>query len=86
MVDALNWARENLTNVHYTGPVGIVNTVPAVTDNPTLYENSDCALANCHASSIPTQLQQMPALFLKAKSQTYSKLVRTKKVIVTESG
>ena len=39
IVDALNWAQENLTNVHYTGPVGIVNTVPAVTDNPTLYEN-----------------------------------------------
>ena len=34
MVDALNWARGNLTNVHYTSPVGIVDTVPAVIDNP----------------------------------------------------
>lgn len=81
MVDALNRARENLTNAHYTGPVVIVNTVPAVTDNPTLYENSDCALANCHASSIPTQLQQIPALLPKARSQTYSKLARTRKLL-----
>ena len=85
-VDALNRARENLTNVHYTGPVGIVDTVPAVTDNPALCENSDYALVSCHASSIPTQLQQVPALLLKARSQTYSKLVRMKKVIVMESG
>jgi len=35
MVDALNWAR-NLTNVHYTSPVGIVDTVLAVIDNPAL--------------------------------------------------
>lgn len=36
MVDALNWALGNLTNVHYTSPVGIVDTVPAVIDNPAL--------------------------------------------------
>ena len=36
MVDALNWARGNLTNVHYTSPVGIADTVPAVIDNPAL--------------------------------------------------
>ena len=38
-VDALNRARKNLTNVHYTGLVGIVDTVPAVTDNPAFCEN-----------------------------------------------
>ena len=41
MVDPLNWARGNLTNVHYTGPVGITDTVLAVIDNPALCENSD---------------------------------------------
>ena len=68
MVDALNWTQENLTNVHYTDPVGIADTVPAVTDNPALRENPDYAFVNCHASSIPTWLQQMPAPLLKARS------------------
>ncbi|OCL08433.1 glycoside hydrolase family 17 protein [Glonium stellatum] len=86
MVDYLNWARGNLTNVHYTGPVGIVDTVPAVTDNPALCENSDYALVNCHAFFNSHSSAADAGNFVKGQVANVQQACPNKKVIVTESG
>ena len=65
MVDALNWARGNLTYVHYTGPVGTIDTVSAITDNPALCENSDYTLVNCHAFFDPNAAAADAGTFVK---------------------
>lgn len=86
MADALNWARGNLTNVHYTSPAGIVDTVPAVTDNPALCENSDYALVNCHAFFDPNKVAADAGTFVKRAGRKHTASLPNKKVIVMESG
>ncbi|OCK84875.1 glycoside hydrolase family 17 protein [Lepidopterella palustris CBS 459.81] len=86
VVDAIGWARGNLTIAHYPGPVGTVDTAPATIGNPQLCEHSDYALVNIHAFFDPNTAAADAGTFVKGQVEQVQKACPNKKVIVTESG
>jgi len=82
----INDARQKLAAVGYNGPVGTVDTVPATVDNPTLCQNSDYAMVNCHAFFDPNTAAADAGTFVKSQLQQVAQACPGKKIILTESG
>ncbi|PVI06974.1 glycoside hydrolase family 17 protein [Periconia macrospinosa] len=79
-------AREALSKVGYFGPLGPVETVPAVIDNPELCTNSDLTLVNVHAFFDPNTKAEDAGPFVKREVQRVQEACPNKRVVVTESG
>ena len=84
--DTFNEARDALAKVGYSGPIGPVETVPAVIDNPSLCEKSDLTLVNIHAFFDPHTKAEDAGKFVKSEVQRVQKACPNKRVVVTESG
>jgi exo-beta-1,3-glucanase (GH17 family) len=86
VVDAINDARQKLRAAGYNGPIGTVDTVPATIDNPSLCQNSDYAMVNCHAFFDSNISAENAGTFVKGKIQQLEKACPGKKIVITESG
>ncbi|KAF2176357.1 glycoside hydrolase family 17 protein [Zopfia rhizophila CBS 207.26] len=86
VVDAIHRAREALEAVGYNGPVGAVETVPAMVDSPMICENSDFALVNCHAFFDASTKAEDAGIFVKGQITQVQKACPNKRVIIMESG
>lgn len=90
MVDAIGWARSNLTAAGYDGLIGIVDTVQSMLDNPSMCTSSDVALVNAHAFFDSTHESSVAGTTIRSQvSQVEKACVKngeTMRVIVTESG
>ncbi|KAF2685776.1 glycoside hydrolase family 17 protein [Lentithecium fluviatile CBS 122367] len=84
--DSVSQAQEALKDVGYTGPVGVVETAPAVIDNPSLCEKSDMALVNIHAFFDPNTKAEDSGDFVKSEVARVKEACPGKRVVVTESG
>jgi exo-beta-1,3-glucanase (GH17 family) len=84
--DSVTQAREALKDAGYTGPVGVVETVPAVIDNPSLCDRSEMTLVNIHAFFDPNTGAEDSGEFVKSEVVRVQKACPGKRVIVTESG
>ncbi|KAF1956474.1 glycoside hydrolase [Byssothecium circinans] len=85
-VDTLNQARQALAKVGYHGPIGPVETVPALVDNPALCDQADMALVNIHAFFDPNTKAEDSGTFVKSEVERVKKACPNKRVVVTESG
>lgn len=85
-VSQVNNARNQLRGKGYTGPVGVVDTVPAVVDNPSLCEQSDLVLVNIHAYWDANAKPEDSGSFVQGQVQKVKNACKGKRVIVTESG
>lgn len=86
VVDAIHSARSKLRNAGYNGPVGAVETVPAMTDNPAICQASDVVMVNCHAFFDPNTQAQNAGPFVKGQVANVQQACNNKRVVVTESG
>lgn len=86
VVDAINRAREQLRKAGYNGPVGAVDTVPAVLDNPSICEASDVVMVNCHAFFDTNTSAEQAGTFVKGQVERVRNKCSGKRVVVTESG
>jgi exo-beta-1,3-glucanase (GH17 family) len=86
VVDQINRARDALRLAGYNGPVGAVETVPAMTDNPIICENSDIALVNVHAFFDVNTAAEDAGKFVKGQVAQVKDKCGGKRVVVTESG
>ena len=84
--DSIGQARAALSNAGYSGPVGVVETAPAVIDNPSLCEKSDMTLVNIHAFFDPNTKAEDAGDFVKREVERVRKACPGKRVVVTESG
>ncbi|KAF2641634.1 glycoside hydrolase [Massarina eburnea CBS 473.64] len=85
-VDTVTQARKALESVGYNGPIGPVETVPALVDNPSLCDQADMALVNIHAFFDPNTKAEDAGPFVKSEVERVKKACPNKRVIVTESG
>ncbi|KAF1920497.1 glycoside hydrolase superfamily [Ampelomyces quisqualis] len=86
VVDAIRDARGQLRNLGYNGPVGTVDTVPATIDNPSLCEESDVVMVNCHAFFDTNTAASDAGSFVKSQVERVKTACNNKRVVVTESG
>lgn len=86
VVDAINRAREQLHAAGYNGPVGAVETVPAMFDNPAICEASDVVMVNCHAFFDTNTPAEAAGKFVRSEIDRIGKACGGKRVVVTESG
>jgi exo-beta-1,3-glucanase (GH17 family) len=88
VVDAINRARKQLRGLGYNGPVGAVETVPAMTDNPSICEASDVVMVNCHAFFDRNTVSSDAGRFVKSQVDMVKQTngCKGKRVVVTESG
>jgi len=84
--DSITQARGALRSAGYSGPVGVVETAPAVIDNPSLCEKSDVTLVNIHAFFDPNTKAEDAGDFVKSEVARVEKACPNKRVVVTESG
>jgi exo-beta-1,3-glucanase (GH17 family) len=86
VVDATNRGREALQFAGYNGPVGAVETAPALIDNPSICQNSDFAMANIHAFFDSNTQAKNAGNFVQNQVGMVRDACGGKRVIVTESG
>ncbi|KAL5113228.1 Cell surface mannoprotein mp65 [Pleosporales sp. CAS-2024a] len=86
VVDAINNARGKLRGLGYSGPVGAVETVPAMSDNPAICAASDVIMINCHAFFDANTQAQNAGTFVKSQVEALKQVCPGKRVVVTESG
>lgn len=86
VVDAIQRARGQLRGLGYNGPVGAVETVPAMLDNPAICKASDVVMVNCHAFFDTNTKAQDAGTFVKNQVQRVKSACNTDRVVVTESG
>ncbi|KAF9731698.1 hypothetical protein PMIN06_010924 [Paraphaeosphaeria minitans] len=82
----IDQARTALRNAGFNGPVGAVETVPAVIDNPGVCSASDMVLVNVHAWFDPNTKAGDAGKFVKSEVARVKKACGNKRVVVTESG
>jgi exo-beta-1,3-glucanase (GH17 family) len=82
----IDQARSALRNAGFNGPVGAVETVPAVIDNPGVCSASDLVLVNVHAFFDPNTKAADAGKFVKSEVARVQKACGNKRVVVTESG
>ncbi|OAF99537.1 glycoside hydrolase [Paraphaeosphaeria sporulosa] len=82
----IDQARTALRNAGFNGPVGAVETVPAVIDNPGICSASDMVLVNVHAWFDPNTKAADAGKFVKSEVARVKKACGNKRVVVTESG
>ncbi|KAF2846037.1 glycoside hydrolase family 17 protein [Plenodomus tracheiphilus IPT5] len=86
VIDAINTARGQLRGLGYNGPVGAVETVPAMMDNPAICKASDVVMVNCHAFFDTNTKAQDAGTFVKSQVERVKSACNTDRVVVTESG
>lgn len=86
VVDAINRARQALRFAGYNGPVGAVETVPAMLDNPTICKNSDLAMVNVHSFFDQNTKAEDSGKFVRDRVGEVKDKCGGKRVIVTEAG
>ncbi|KAL1800729.1 hypothetical protein ACET3X_001071 [Alternaria dauci] len=86
VVDAINRGRTQLRSVGYNGPVGAVETAPAMIDNPAICGASDVAMVNIHAFFDRNTKAQDAGPFVKSQLERVKSACGSKRVIITESG
>lgn len=86
VVDAIRRARDALRFQGYNGPVGAVETVPAMIDNPMICEESDLALVNVHSFFDRYTKAENSGPFIKGQVDMVSKACGGKRVVVCEAG
>jgi exo-beta-1,3-glucanase (GH17 family) len=86
VVDAIDSARGQLRSAGYNGPVGAVETVPAMIDNPAICQASDVVMVNCHAFFDSNTQAQNAGTFVKSQVANVKQACNNKRVVVTESG
>ncbi|KAI8939788.1 hypothetical protein NX059_003527 [Plenodomus lindquistii] len=86
VIDAINTARGQLRGLGYKGPVGAVETVPAMLDNPAICKASDVVMVNCHAFFDTNTKAQDAGTFVKGQVDRVKSACNTDRVVVTESG
>jgi exo-beta-1,3-glucanase (GH17 family) len=86
VVAAINDARKQLRGVGYNGPVGAVETVPAMVENPAICEASDVVMVNCHAFFDRNTVSSDAGTFVKSQVGMVKDKCSGKRVVVTESG
>lgn len=79
-------ARTALRNAGFNGPVGAVETVPAVIDNPGVCSASDLVMVNVHAFFDPNTKAADAGKFVKSEVARVKAACGNKRVVVTESG
>jgi len=84
--DSIAQARDALGSVGYRGPVGAVETAPAIIDNPAVCAKSDLTLVNIHAFFDPHTKAEDAGKFVKSEVERVKKACPGKRVVVTESG
>ncbi|KAL1602661.1 Cell surface mannoprotein mp65 [Paraconiothyrium brasiliense] len=82
----IDQARSALRNAGFNGPVGAVETVPAVIDNPGVCSTSDLVLVNIHAWFDQNTKAADAGKFVQSEVARVKKACGNKRVIVTESG
>ncbi|KAF2278404.1 glycoside hydrolase [Westerdykella ornata] len=86
VVDAINRARQALRAAGYTGPVGAVETVPAMIENPMICEASDIALVNVHTFFDSSCKAEDSGKKIEDQVARVRKGCNGKRVVVTEAG
>ncbi|CBX98004.1 similar to soluble cell wall protein [Plenodomus lingam JN3] len=86
VIDAINTARGQLRELGYQGPVGAVETVPAMMDNPAICKASDVVMVNCHGFFDTNTKAQDAGTFVKAQVERVKSACNTDRVVVAESG
>lgn len=84
--DTISQARQALNGAGYFGPVGAVETVPAIVDNPSICTQSDWALVNIHAFFDPSTKAEDAGTFVRNQVAQVQQACPNKRVVVTESG
>ena len=79
-------ARTAFRKAGYNGPVGAVETVPAVIDNPGICASSDLVMVNIHAWFDPNTEAKDAGKFVKSEVARVKAACGNKHVVVTESG
>jgi exo-beta-1,3-glucanase (GH17 family) len=86
VVDAINSARSQLRAQGYNGPVGAVETAPAMMDNPAICDASDIVMCNIHAFFDRNTQASDAGPFVKGQVDQVRAACGNKHVVVTESG
>jgi exo-beta-1,3-glucanase (GH17 family) len=86
VVDAIHQARGQLRSLGYNGPVGAVETVPAMISNPAICEAADVAMVNSHAFFNGNVQPKDAGSFVKSQVAMVKQACNNKRVVVTESG
>jgi exo-beta-1,3-glucanase (GH17 family) len=86
VVDLMGQTRNALARVGYHGPIGAVETVPAMIGNPQLCQSSDLALVNIHAFFDGKVLPQDAGNFVLNEFRRVQQACPNRRVVVTESG
>ncbi|KAH7393979.1 manno protein MP65 [Phaeosphaeria sp. MPI-PUGE-AT-0046c] len=86
VVDAIQRARDQLRRLGYNGPVGAVETVPAMVNNPAICKAADVAMVNSHAFFDSNTQASDAGTFVKGQVDQVRKACDNKRVVVTESG
>ncbi|CAI6338832.1 unnamed protein product [Periconia digitata] len=84
--DIFDQVRNALSKVGYYGPIGPVETVPAIVNSPDLCDKSDMTLVNIHAFFDPNTKAEDAGTFVKSEVQRVKNACPNKRVVVTESG
>ena len=86
VVDAIGSARSQLRGLGYKGPVGAVETAPALIANPSICDAADIVTANIHAFFDRNTKAQDAGTFVRSQVQLIKNACNNKRVVVTESG
>ncbi|KAI2478530.1 SAP130 C multi-domain protein [Pyrenophora tritici-repentis] len=86
VVQAIGSARSQLRGLGYKGPVGAVETAPALIANPSICNAADVVTANIHAFFDSNTKPQDAGKFVKGQVQRVKDACNNKRVVVTESG
>jgi exo-beta-1,3-glucanase (GH17 family) len=86
VIDAINTARTRLRSIGYNGPVGAVETAPAMISNPAICEASDIVMCNIHAFFDRNTQASDAGTFVKEQVNQVRAACGNKRVVVAESG
>lgn len=86
VIDAINRGRSALRRAGYNGPVGAVETAPAMIDNPMICQNSDIAMVNIHAFFDSNTRAEDAGKFVQGEAGRVRDACGGKRVVITESG
>jgi exo-beta-1,3-glucanase (GH17 family) len=86
IVNAIRRGRDQLRSVGYSGPVGAVDTVSAIIDNPAVCQAADITMVNCHPFFDRNTDAAGAGTFVKDQIDRVKTACNTDRVIVTETG
>jgi exo-beta-1,3-glucanase (GH17 family) len=86
IVDAIRRGRDQLRSVGYSGPVGAVDTVSAIIENPAVCQAADITMVNCHPFFDRNTDAAGAGTFVKDQIDRVKTACNTDRVIVTETG